>query len=169
MTGRHKLCKSYGMTLAAEPARRTSPNPRRSVSRRPRILVADDDAEFRELLAGALRDDDYDVIEESDGGRLLVRVAASYTPGATPIDLIVSDVCMPVCSGLNILKGLRKANWSTPVILMTAFGDGDLRASAAHLGAVLFEKPFDACALKDKVRELLLTPGTDGCARMAAP
>jgi DNA-binding NtrC family response regulator len=72
-----------------------------------------------------------------------------------PIDLIVSDVRMPVCSGLDILKGLRNAHWSTPVILMTGFGDGDLRASAAHLGAFLFEKPFQASDLKEKVRELL--------------
>ena len=149
------------MSLAAELRPRDIPHV-------PRVVVADDDAELRELLAGALREDGYDVVEETDGGRLLVRIAAMYSAGATPIDLIVSDVCMPVCSGLDILKGLRKANWPTPVILMTGFGDGDLRASAAHLGAVLFEKPFDASVLRDKVKELLRTPGTDDSARMAA-
>jgi DNA-binding response OmpR family regulator len=146
------------MSLAAQLPHRLTSSRLRDLSRAPRVVVADDDEDFRGLVAEALRDDGYDVVEESDGGRLLVRITATYTSGATPIDLIISDVCMPVCSGIEILKGLRKANWSTPVILMTGFGDGDIRASAAYLGAVLFEKPFDAAALRSRVKELLLAP-----------
>jgi hypothetical protein len=51
---------------------------------------------------------------------------------------------------------------------MTGFGDGDIRASAAHLRAVLFEKPFEAALLRAKVRELLLAPGTSGGVRVPA-
>jgi DNA-binding response OmpR family regulator len=58
------------------------------------------------------------------------------------VDLIVSDIHMPTCSGLQILRGLRDAQWSVPVILMTAFGDDDTRAEAELLGAILFDKPF---------------------------
>jgi len=147
------------MGIAAELPRRQSPVRPRDASHVPRIVVAEDDDEFRELLADALREDGYEVVEESDGGRLLVCITAAYAREAPPIDLIVSDVCMPVCSGLDILKRLRKANWSTPMILMTGFGDGDLRASAAQLGVVLFEKPFDAALLRDKVKELLMSRG----------
>jgi DNA-binding response OmpR family regulator len=122
--------------------------------------VADDDLELLGLVVDSLRDDGYDVVAETNGGRLLVRIAAIYSFGTTvdPIDLIVSDIRMPVCSGLDILLGLRNAHWSTPVILMTAFGDGDIRARAGHLGAVVLEKPFQASDLRLRVRDLLSGP-----------
>jgi DNA-binding response OmpR family regulator len=149
------------MRPTTEPPRRPTRLRSRDASRPARILVADDDADFRGILADGLRDDGYDVVEENDGGRLLVRITAIYTFGATvdPIDLIISDVRMPVCSGLDILTGLRNAHWSTPVILMTGFDDDELRASAAHLGAAVLRKPFPASDLRKTVRELLLPPG----------
>jgi DNA-binding response OmpR family regulator len=124
---------------------------------RKRVLVADDDAEMRRLVAESLRKDNYEVVEESDGGRLLVRIAAIYTLGETsdPFDLIVSDIRMPVCSGLDIVKGLREAHWRTPVILMTAFGDDETRARAETLGALLFDKPFQMSVLRLVVGDLL--------------
>ena len=119
--------------------------------------MADDDAEMRRLVAESLRKDDYEVVEESDGGRLLVRIAAIFAFERTvdPFDLIVSDIRMPVCSGLDILKGLRDAHWATPVILMTAFGDDETRQRAEALGALLFDKPFQMGALRAVVRSLL--------------
>jgi DNA-binding response OmpR family regulator len=124
---------------------------------RARVLVADDDTEMRRLVAESLRKDDYDVVEEVDGGRLLVRIAAIYAFERTvdPFDLIVSDNRMPVCSGLDIVKGLRDAHWTTPVILMTAFGDDETRQRAEALGAMLFDKPFQMGALRAVVRSLL--------------
>jgi DNA-binding response OmpR family regulator len=121
------------------------------------VLVADDDAEMRRLVAESLRKDDYEVIEEVDGGRMLVRIAAMYAFGRTvsPFDIIVSDIRMPVCSGLDIVKGLREAHWTTPVILMTAFGDDETRARAERLGAMLLDKPFQMGALRVFVRTLL--------------
>lgn len=121
------------------------------------MLVADDDAQMRCLVAESLRKDDYDVIEEPDGGRLLVRIAAIYSFNETvdPFDLIVSDIRMPVCSGLDILKGLRDAHWRTPVILMTAFGDDETRERVHKLHGVLFDKPFQMTALRSAARSLL--------------
>jgi DNA-binding response OmpR family regulator len=126
--------------------------------RRLRVLVADDDVDMRHLVAESLRRDDYEVVEESDGGRLLVRVASVYSFDRLndPFDLIVSDIRMPVCSGLEILKGLREARWKTPVILMTAFGDDETRERAEKLGALLFDKPFKMDVLRLVVRGLLL-------------
>ena len=129
----------------------------RAPAHRPRVLVADDDAEMRRMVAETLRRDAYEVVEEPDGGRLLVRIAAIYSFERTvdPFDLIVSDIRMPVCSGLDIVKGLREAHWTTPVILMTAFGDDETRARAETLGALLFDKPFQMGALRAVVRTLL--------------
>jgi DNA-binding response OmpR family regulator len=128
-----------------------------AATRRARVLVAEDDPEMRRLVADALRKDGYETVEEPDGGRLLVRIAAIYSFESTsdPFDLIVSDVRMPVCSGLDILKGLRDAHWHTPFILMTAFGDDETRARASKLGACLFDKPFTMQSLRAKARELL--------------
>jgi DNA-binding response OmpR family regulator len=125
--------------------------------RPPRVVVADDDPEMRRLVADALKKDGYDVVEEPDGGRLLVRLAARYSlRGDTePIDLIVSDMKMPVVSGLDILKGVRDAHWGTPFVLMTAFPDNDVERRAAILGATVVQKPFPLATLRATVKTLL--------------
>jgi DNA-binding response OmpR family regulator len=123
----------------------------------PRILVAEDDVEVRCLVAAALREDGYEVVEALDGGRLLVQVAAAYGRHGRKVacDVIVSDIRMPVCSGLEVLEGLRKAQCTTPVILMTAFGDEATREYVTSLRAVLFDKPFDVDDLRTAVMNLL--------------
>src|ERR1700691_1369326 len=109
------------------------PHAIRPRSRPPRVLVADDDPEMRRLVSDTLRKDGHEIVEEPDGGRLLVRVAALYQKtGALPVDLIVSDIRMPVCTGLDILQGMRAARWRTPVVLMTAFADDEVRRRAAE-------------------------------------
>ena len=122
-----------------------------------RILVAEDDAEMRHVVAATLRDDGYDVVELADGGRLLADIAARMKDGAdgNAVDLIVSDIRMPNCTGLQILEVLRRAHWHTPVVLMTAFGDRATRKHAEDLLAVLFDKPFDLDDLSTAVANLL--------------
>jgi DNA-binding response OmpR family regulator len=70
-----------------------------------------------------------------------------------PPDAIIMDVRMPGYSGIHILAALRAAQWSTPVILITAFGDARVHEEGARLGAaVVFDKPFDI----DDLRTALL-------------
>jgi DNA-binding response OmpR family regulator len=111
-----------------------------------------------ELVGDGLRAEGHDIVEESDGGRLLVRVAAVYAraPIIDPVDLIVADIRMPVCSGFDILKAIREVHWPTPVILMTAYGGSEVRRRATDLGAVVLDKPFELRTLCEKVRDLLL-------------
>lgn len=120
-----------------------------------RILLAEDDDEWRDLIALTLRRDGHYVIEASDGGRLLVRMAAAYKRTQDSFDLVISDIRMPVCSGLQVLEALRYAHWPTPVILMTAFGDEATRNRVEKLGAVLFDKPFDLDDLRTAVLNLV--------------
>jgi CheY-like chemotaxis protein len=145
------------MRAASESSWHPSPLPPRDPSRPNRILVADDDADLLELIADGLRADGHDIVADADGGRLLVHVAAIYALAAViaPVDLIVSDIRMPVCSGFDILAAIRDACWPTPVILMTAFGGKDVRQRATRLGAIVFDKPFELSALREKVGELL--------------
>jgi DNA-binding response OmpR family regulator len=123
----------------------------------PRVLVAEDDPEMRRLVVEALRGDGYEVLEARDGGRLLVALAREFAGQAQPdlVDLVVTDVRMPICSGLQIVEQLRAARWPTPVILMTAFGDTVTRERARAFGAVLFDKPFDIDDLRTAVNCLL--------------
>jgi CheY-like chemotaxis protein len=125
-----------------------------------RILLAEDDPDMRQLVADALRADGHEVVELTDGGRLLVDIASRLKAGGDgeALDLIVTDVRMPVCTGLQILEALRAANWHTPVILMTAFGDDATRRRAEALMAVLFDKPFDVDDLRTAVANLLPRP-----------
>jgi DNA-binding response OmpR family regulator len=122
----------------------------------PRILVAEDDDDMRRLVVEALRRDGYDVTALSDGGRLLVTLAHELIGRDGGLaDLVVSDVRMPVCTGMQILEQLRAANWRIPVILMTAFGGAPARERARTLGALLFDKPFDLDDLRTAVACLL--------------
>jgi DNA-binding response OmpR family regulator len=123
----------------------------------PRVMVAEDDPEMRRLVAETLRKDGYEVITVSDGGRLLVTLAHELADdgGADLVDLLVSDVRMPICTGVQILEQVRAARWRLPVILMTAFGDVGTRNHVNSLGAVLFDKPFDLDDLRTAVACLL--------------
>jgi DNA-binding response OmpR family regulator len=119
-----------------------------------RLLLAEDDLEMQDMVAGALRDDGYDVVTVRDGGELLSRLAPS---GETTeaYDLVISDIRMPVCSGLTMLEGLRRARSTMPVILMTAFGDDEVRKEVEAHGGVLFDKPFDIDDLRTAILHML--------------
>ncbi|HSO40419.1 MAG TPA: response regulator [Labilithrix sp.] len=122
----------------------------------PKIIVADDDPLMRDLLAYTLREEGYDVVEVPDGGRLLVQLATHFrSVERLPADLVISDIRMPVLSGLAMLRALRDAHWMRPVILMTAFPDDEVKRSAARLGAELLEKPFTMALLRERVRAAL--------------
>jgi DNA-binding response OmpR family regulator len=126
-------------------------------TRHARILVAEDDLEMRRLVLESLRSDGHDAVDVSDGGQLLIHLTSMYRlrPDPEPIDMVVTDIRMPVCSGLEIVQGLRDAEWTTPVVIMTAFGDAKTRAHAVRLGAVLLDKPFKMSTLRSIVRDLL--------------
>lgn len=121
-----------------------------------RVIVAEDDPEMRRLVVEALRKDGHLVTEAADGGRLLVHIAEAFDrdPALSLVDVIVTDVRMPVCTGLELLERLADARWRVPMILMTAFGDEDTRRRAERLGAVLFDKPLSLDALREAVKRL---------------
>jgi DNA-binding response OmpR family regulator len=116
------------------------------------VAVAEDDPDMRGLVTAALRRDGYSVVDFADGAGLSSEVVE---PSNGPIDLIVSDINMPLITGLAILRSLRESRSTLPVVLMTAFGDESLRREATQLGAVLFNKPFKLDELRSVVRALL--------------
>jgi len=127
------------------------------VGRPARIVIAEDDFEMRRLVADCLRGEGYEVHEVADGAELLLRIEDSFFMRHTPvpIDLFITDIRMPVYTGLEIVSGMREAGLELPVVIMTAFGNPETRAKAEALGAALLDKPFKMEALRALVRRLL--------------
>ena len=119
--------------------------------RTPLVVLAEDDAELRTLLAQSLRSWGLAVREAANGAEL---ARLLFGPDDLP-DLLVTDVRMPGPSGLSTLRCMRVEAWATPVILVTAFPDDALRAEARELGAVVLEKPFPIERLKRVVAQAL--------------
>ena len=137
--------------------KRTTPPPSRAAQWR--LFVADDDADMRALLAEQLRSDGYEVSELRDGFQLLELLQEVRASPLRWPDAIVSDVRMPGHSGLEMLAALRRAGWTTPVVLITAFGDRWVHDQARQLGAAaVLDKPFDI----DELRTLLLALARSG-------
>jgi DNA-binding NtrC family response regulator len=101
------------------------------------ILVVDDDARMRDLLAKVLAREGYSV-------RALPRaqdVLQSLEEG--PADLIISDIRMPEMDGLLLLREVKRLAPETSVLLMTAFGSIDTAVQAIKAGAYDYlTKPF---------------------------
>ena len=113
-----------------------------------RILVIDDDRNFRDLLRLHLTAMGYQVQVADDGvtgGRALL---------ADVPDLIISDVNMPFLDGLELLSLLRadESTAAIPVILLSGRSDGDTAAKAVELGAADFlTKPVTRDQLLDSI------------------
>ena len=121
-----------------------------------RLLLAEDDRDFRMLVARHLRRSGFEVIEAHNGVTALSRLADSVCRcGASHFDLLISDVRMPGHSGLDLVSELRRCDWAMPVVLITAFGTRETHEEAARLGAVLLDKPVDLDVLTATVAQQL--------------
>lgn len=114
------------------------------------LLVEDDDA-IRTALAEILEDleDDYRILQAANGREAINILYAS------PVDLVVTDLNMPVLDGFALLAHLMGAHARMPVIVLTAHGTSDTRRHLKELGATYLEKPRDLAALPHLVREKL--------------
>ena len=79
-----------------------------------RILVVEDDAELRGLFRRVLEKNGYEALEAADGQQALDVLDENY------IDLIISDIMMPVMDGYELVRSLREAEISIPVLMITA-------------------------------------------------
>lgn len=79
-----------------------------------KILIAEDDSELRQLFQHVLTKNGYAVTGVSNGEEALVAVEASY------FDLIISDIMMPKMDGYELVRALRDAGLTTPVMMITA-------------------------------------------------
>ncbi len=132
-----------------EPATLWQPRPRSASTNgtRPRLLVADDNADMRQYLARLLTER-YDVQMAPDGRAALVAARKA------PPDLILSDIMMPYLDGVDLLREIRSdpALKTIPVILLSARAGEESRLEGLQKGADDYLiKPFNARELLARV------------------
>ncbi|MBR5384018.1 MAG: response regulator, partial [Clostridia bacterium] len=79
-----------------------------------RILIVEDDNELRQLFRRVLEKNGYETFEAGNGQEALDVLDAQF------IDLIVSDIMMPVMDGYELVRSLRESDISIPVLMITA-------------------------------------------------
>ena len=122
----------------------------RCVTRRLVILICDDDAMMRELIATTLRHEQFEVIV-TDNGADAVTLAAQHRP-----DLVLMDFVMPgSLAGLDALEELAERDIA-PVAMLTALDDDRDRDRAARRGAIAFLNKAESMeGLGARVRKVL--------------
>jgi len=115
-----------------------------------RVLVVDDEAHMRRVLEIMLRQLGHQVHSAADGQQALALLAQQ------PIDLVLSDLRMPVLDGLGLLQGLQSLGLQVPVIVMTAQGSVESAVQAMKLGAQDYLlRPFDVAVLELAIARVL--------------
>jgi excisionase family DNA binding protein len=106
-------------------------------SERPRVLVADDEASIRELLAKTLALAEYDVETAPDGRAAVERLRVGH------YDLLIADLKMPGLDGLTLIREAKRLKADLPVIIITGFSTESSAIEAVNLGvAGYLTKPF---------------------------
>jgi DNA-binding response OmpR family regulator len=115
-----------------------------------RVLVAEDQADIRDLLAMNLRSAGYEVDAVDDGVQALAR------HNERPADLLILDLMMPRMDGLEVCKALRQQGSATPILMLTAKSTELDRVLGLELGADDYlTKPFSLAELLARVKALL--------------
>ncbi|MGB9754504.1 MAG: two-component system response regulator [Roseiflexus castenholzii] len=119
-----------------------------------RILIVEDDAAIRELLARRLNMAGYNTIFAEDGIRALL-ASVNEAP-----DLILMDMGLPILNGWQVTERIKKRpeTRNIPIIALTAYALSDDRYRALNIGCDDFEaKPIDFDRLIRKIEKLLST------------
>ncbi|MDU0347952.1 response regulator transcription factor [Actinomyces sp. MRS3W] len=121
-----------------------------------RILLVEDEENYREPLALNLRRDGFDVVEAQDGVAAMERFeAASASNGSSPIDLVLLDLMLPRMSGAEVCRRIRRSS-RVPVIMLTA-RDSELdKIAGLEIGADDYmTKPYSYRELVARVHAVL--------------
>jgi two-component system, OmpR family, response regulator len=131
-----------------------------------RLLIAEDDAQLRDVLVRALRAEGLQARAVGTGRELLEAAA-----GPEPPDALVVDVGLPDADGRDVCQALRSRGVWTPVLFLTARDALTDRLSGFRAGGDDYvTKPFDLDEVLERLHALLRrgTPGAPGVVRPAA-
>jgi two-component system, cell cycle sensor histidine kinase and response regulator CckA len=114
------------------------------------VLLVEDEAPLRHIQRRMLEQDGYAVLEAADGAEG-IRAA----DGDVMIDVIIADLHMPVLSGEQMVRTIRGARPSIPVLYVTGRIDRLMDARPLDDAEAFLEKPFTAAGLQEAVSLLL--------------
>ncbi|MBK1614746.1 two-component system response regulator [Rubrivivax gelatinosus] len=117
------------------------------------IMIVDDSASLRQVVAIALRGAGYDVLEACDGADGLRKLVGQK------VHLIVSDVNMPNLDGISFVKAVKQlaAYRFTPIVMLTTESAANRKAEGQAAGAKAWVvKPFNPPQLLAVVQKLVL-------------
>ena len=140
--------------IGHEPPRASDLSARRNKNRA-RVLLVEDEDSFRELLQTFLESEGFNVRSVADGhcGVRWLR--------ANPVDVVITDLCMPNADGIELLMELRRVRSAVPIIAMSGGVAGEMACmlrAAALLGArCTLAKPFPLQQLAAAVHTLIPT------------
>jgi two-component system, cell cycle sensor histidine kinase and response regulator CckA len=143
--------KVYLPLVGEAPAPEPAPEP--SLARAAgTILVADDEATVRDTIARALRREGYSVLEAADGQEALSLIESS----AGPLDLVLTDMAMPVMGGRALIQRLKTLRPEVAVLAMSGYTDDEIaRRDLMADEAPFIGKPFTVAELAARVRALV--------------
>jgi two-component system OmpR family response regulator len=123
---------------------------RRGLAPEAHVLVVEDDAAMRHLIARMLRENGFRLTVARDGREMWEALRN------TAIDLVLLDVMLPGQSGIDLLRALRSERASLPVVMVTARGSEADRVLGLELGADDYlPKPFGRPELLARIRAVL--------------
>jgi two-component system NtrC family response regulator len=114
------------------------------------MMVIDDDASLREVLAFALKEQGHEVEILADGSSALAKLT-TFRP-----DVVITDLKMPGIDGMEVLRRVIETDATVPVIILTAFGSIEDAVEAMKRGAYHYlTKPYNRDELKLAVDQAL--------------
>ena len=115
-----------------------------------KILVVEDDANIRELVAWNLSEEGYDCVCAADGSEGIEAARLE------PPDLILLDLMLPGLDGFEVVKTLRREGLGTPIIMLTAKNEETDKVIGLEFGADDYiTKPFGIRELKARIKAVL--------------
>lgn len=124
-----------------------------------RILLVDDEPAFRFSAVVALRRGGYRVEDAANGKEALGEILAARDAG-DPFRVVITDIRMPVMSGIELIDALKERGVRTEVFAITGFGDQALLKELAGKGCTeTIEKPFRSEELLARLKGILERPG----------
>jgi CheY-like chemotaxis protein len=115
------------------------------------VLVVDDERAVRRFASRVLQQDGHTVHEAADGAEALELIERS----TVPIELVISDIVMPRLNGVELMKALAVTRPDVPVILISAYAQGELAKMGVAAPCGVVPKPFPAERLLQEVRRCL--------------
>jgi len=115
------------------------------------LIIADDNVAMRWLVRSTVGTSGMEVVEAGDGRALLWHLLrCSFTHDERDVT-VITDMCMPVYSGLDVILACQELGYHPRTIVITAYPSAELSARIAETGAQLVAKPFATGTLRDMV------------------